>query len=72
VNHDRLSAPFIRRGLDTIECSLVEAIAEMRGLLGFQPAGQIDRPSSKKLVVLASAPARSKSYSCSIVSRRNA
>jgi NADH-quinone oxidoreductase subunit G len=55
VNHDRIVTPFIRRGADTIECSLVEAVTEMRGLCGFKPAGQIDRPASKKVLVLASA-----------------
>jgi NADH-quinone oxidoreductase subunit G len=55
VNHDRIITPFIRRGVETIECSLMEAIAEMRTLLGFKPAGQIDRPSSRRVLVLASA-----------------
>lgn len=55
VNHDRIVTPFLRRGAEVIECSLPEAVAEMRALFGFKPAGQIDRPSGKKIVVLASA-----------------
>jgi len=55
VNHDRIITPFIRRGVDTIECSVPEAIAEMRTLMGFKPAGQIDKPSTRRVVVLASA-----------------
>jgi NADH-quinone oxidoreductase subunit G len=55
VNHDRIVTPFLRRGAEAIECSLPEAVAEMRGLFGFKPAGQIDRPSAQKIVVVASA-----------------
>lgn len=55
VNHDRIVTPYIRRGTERLECSLVEAVAEMRTLLGFKAAGQIDRPSATKVVVLASA-----------------
>ena len=57
VNHDRLKTPFIRRGGDVFECSLEEAVAEMRTLFGFKPAGPVDRPSAKKAVVVASATA---------------
>jgi len=55
VNHDRITTPFIRRGVEAIECSLTEAIAEMRALLGYKPAGRIEKPSSRRVVVLASA-----------------
>jgi NADH-quinone oxidoreductase subunit G len=55
VNHDRLHTPFVRRGGSVFECSLQEAIAEMRTLLGFKPAGAGDRASAKKGLVLASA-----------------
>jgi len=55
VNHERIVTAFIRREARTIECSRVEAIAEMRSLLGFKPAGRVDGPSSRKIVVLASA-----------------
>ncbi|HEX6790211.1 MAG TPA: 2Fe-2S iron-sulfur cluster-binding protein [Candidatus Krumholzibacteria bacterium] len=55
VNHDRLRTPFVRRGGNVFECSLQEAIAEMRTLLGLKPAGSIDRPAAKKALVLASA-----------------
>jgi NADH-quinone oxidoreductase subunit G len=57
VNQDRLHAPFVRRGGETFECSVQEAVAEMRGRFGFRPAGPIDRPSSKKSLVLISAAA---------------
>jgi NADH-quinone oxidoreductase subunit G len=57
VNENRLHRPVIRRGAEAIECSLPEAIAEMRGLLGFKPAGPVDAPSGKKTVVLLSATA---------------
>ncbi|HKW14500.1 MAG TPA: 2Fe-2S iron-sulfur cluster-binding protein [Candidatus Krumholzibacteria bacterium] len=55
VNQDRIATPFIRRGVDTIECSLTEAIAEMRALLGYKPAGRVEQPSSRRVLVLASA-----------------
>ncbi len=55
VNHDRIRTPHLRRGADTLECSLVEAVAEMRAYFGFKPAGQIDRPTSRRVLVLASA-----------------
>ena len=56
VNHDRIVTPFIRRGDDGIECSMGKPIAEMRALLGFKPAGQIDnRPRGARVVALASA-----------------
>jgi NADH-quinone oxidoreductase subunit G len=55
VNHDRLHTPFIRRPSEVIECSMQEAIAEMRTLLGLKPAGKIDKPAAKKAVVLVSA-----------------
>lgn len=57
VNTGRLHRPVIRRGAEAIECSLPEAIAEMRGVLGFKPAGPVDAPSGKKTVVLLSATA---------------
>jgi len=57
VNVDRLARPFVRRGGETFECSLQEAIAEMRSTLGFKPAGSIDKPSAKTTVVLLSATA---------------
>jgi NADH-quinone oxidoreductase subunit G len=55
VNHDRVLTPHMRRGMDTLECSLVEAIAEMRSYFGFKPAGQIEKPSHRRVMVLASA-----------------
>jgi len=55
VNHDRILTPHMRRGMDTLECSLVEAIAEMRSYFGFKPAGQVDKPSTRRVMVLASA-----------------
>ncbi len=57
VNVNRLHRPVIRRGAEAIECSLPEAITEMRGVLGFKPAGPIDAPSAKQTVVLVSATA---------------
>ena len=57
VNVNRLVRPVIRRGAEAIECSLPEAIAEMRVVLGFKPAGPIDAPSGKPTVVLVSATA---------------
>ncbi len=57
VNENRIAKPFIRRGTETFECSLQEAIAEMRGVLGFKPAGPVNAPSTKKCVVLLSATA---------------
>src|SRR5262245_46033486 len=57
VNSDRLEKPFIRRGSDVFECTVEEAIAEMRTLLGFKPAGPVDGPATKKAVVLLSATA---------------
>jgi NADH-quinone oxidoreductase subunit G len=57
VNQNRLARPFLRRGAEAIECSLPEAVAEMRMVLGFKPAGPVDAPSGKKGVVLVSATA---------------
>ncbi len=57
VNSDRLATPFIRRGSETFECSVQEAVAEMRGVLGFKPAGPVDAPSGTRVVVLLSATA---------------
>lgn len=57
VNVDRLHRPVIRRGAEAIECSLPEAVAEMRIVLGFKPAGPVDAPSGKRTVVLISATA---------------
>ncbi|MCI0453075.1 MAG: 2Fe-2S iron-sulfur cluster-binding protein [Candidatus Latescibacteria bacterium] len=57
VNENRLARPFLRRGGETIECSVPEAVAEMRSLLGFKPAGPVDAPSGRKGVVLLSATA---------------
>ncbi len=57
VNGDRLARPFIRRGTEVFECSLQEAVVEMRSAMGFKPAGPVDAPSSKKCVVLVSATA---------------
>ncbi len=57
VNNDRLARPFLRRGPETFECSLQEAVAELRSVLGFKPAGPVDAPSTKKTVVLLSATA---------------
>lgn len=55
VNTGRLHRPLIRRGAEAIECSLPEAIAELRMVLGFKPAGPVDAPSGKHTVVLLSA-----------------
>ena len=57
VNENRLVRPFIRRGAERIECSLPEAITELRVLLGFKPAGPVDAPSGRKAVVVLSATA---------------
>ncbi len=57
VNVDRLARPFIRRGGETFECSLQDAIAEMRTVLGFKPAGPIAAPNGGRSVVLLSATA---------------
>ena len=57
VNSDRLHTPFIRRGSELFECSLQEAVTEMRALLGFKPAGPIDGSEPRKAVVLLSATA---------------
>ena len=55
VNESRITAPFVRRGGDVFECSLQEAVAEMRGLLGFKPAGAAERGGGQRTLVLASA-----------------
>ena len=57
VNQDRIARPFVRRAPDgaLYPCSGEEAIAEMRQLLGFKPAGQIDAPAGRRSVVLLSA-----------------
>jgi len=55
VNEGRIHRPFVRRGAETYEASYEEAIAEMRSLLGFPPAGKVDGPSSVKAAILASA-----------------
>lgn len=55
VNHDRILTPHMRRGMDTLECSLSEAVAEMRSYFGFKPAGPIDKPSTRRVMVVASA-----------------
>jgi NADH-quinone oxidoreductase subunit G len=57
VNAGRLHTPFVRRGPETFACTVQEAIAEMRKLLGFKPAGPADAPNGKKTVVLLSATA---------------
>jgi NADH-quinone oxidoreductase subunit G len=57
VNSDRLAKPFIRRANEIFECSLQEAIAEMRRLLGFKPAGPIAAANGHRAVVLLSATA---------------
>ncbi len=57
VNSDRLERPFLRRGSEVFECSLQEAIAELRKLVGLKPAGPADAPAAKKSVVLLSATA---------------
>jgi NADH-quinone oxidoreductase subunit G len=55
VNRDRLATPFVRRGAEVFECSVQEAVAEARALLGLKPAGAIGRPAAAKVLVLASA-----------------
>lgn len=57
VNSDRLHTPFIRREGEVIECSVQEAVSDLRTLLGFKPAGPIDGSEPKKAVVLLSATA---------------
>ena len=57
VNHDRLITPFVRRSGSVFECSLLEAVAEMRTLLGFKPAGPTERTDAKKSLILLSANA---------------
>jgi NADH-quinone oxidoreductase subunit G len=55
VNADRIHTPLVRRGTETYDCSLQEALAEMRTLVGFEPAGPVSAPPSRNVVVLMSA-----------------
>jgi NADH-quinone oxidoreductase subunit G len=54
VNENRITSPRIRRGEETFEASQEEAIAEMRQLLGFAPAGKVEERGSKNVFFLAS------------------
>ena len=55
VNGERIHAPFVRKGGETFTCSQQEAIAAVRALLGFSPAGIVDAPGAPKGVILLSA-----------------
>jgi len=57
VNEKRLVTPFLRRGAEVFKCTTQEAVAELRTLLGFKPAGPADKPATRKAVVVVSATA---------------
>jgi NADH-quinone oxidoreductase subunit G len=57
VNENRIAKPFIRRGAEVYECTLAEAVSEMRVLFGLKPSGPINAPAAKKGLILLSATA---------------
>jgi NADH-quinone oxidoreductase subunit G len=55
VNGNRIARPTCKRGGEAQPASFDEALAEVRGALGFEPAGTASGPSGTKAVVLVSA-----------------
>lgn len=55
VNVDRLHTPFVRHGDERYTCSLQEALAAMRELLGLKPVCPIGTAAPRKAVVVLSA-----------------
>ena len=55
VNENRIHTPFVRKGAEVFLCSQQEAVAAIRAMFGFKPAGAIDAPGAKRGVVLLSA-----------------